>query len=89
THSMAHPYWYAQVLGIYYADIQLLDGSVNFHTLPEPGYQAGLQTGQLPKVGFVPSSDPAVFRFLDLNLIICAMHLIVLVSKVHHSYLHH
>ncbi|KIJ68186.1 hypothetical protein HYDPIDRAFT_124385 [Hydnomerulius pinastri MD-312] len=85
THPTAHPYWYARVLRIYHVDVRLLTEGAEFRTLPllwvrwlgvVPGYRAGVRTGRLPKVGFVPSSDPAAFGFLDPDVIIRATHLV-------------
>ncbi|KAH7908632.1 hypothetical protein BJ138DRAFT_1204895 [Hygrophoropsis aurantiaca] len=85
THSGAHPFWYARVLGIYHADVRLLDESKDFRNLQflwvrwlgiAHKHEASLRTCRLPKIGFVPSSDPAAFGFLDPNIVIRAAHLI-------------
>ncbi|KIY61564.1 hypothetical protein CYLTODRAFT_362701, partial [Cylindrobasidium torrendii FP15055 ss-10] len=85
----AHPYWYAQVLGIYHANvIQYLDEShseyaqhsVQFLYVrwlgDEPNWTSGRRVARLPKVGFVDESDPYAFGFLDPNLILRGSHLI-------------
>lgn len=87
TEAGAHPYWYAQILGVFNATVK--------HDVPpparsmsatvmeflwvrwlgvEPGYRAGIRRARLPKVGFVPESDPFAFGFLDPARVIRASH---------------
>ena len=89
TASEAHPFWYAQVLGIFHADVQ--------HTGPrsttgfawqqmdflwvrwlgaEPGALHGHKVAKLPMVGYVPDRDHLAFGFLDPSLVIRGCHLI-------------
>lgn len=88
TSAHAHPFWYAQVLGIFHANV--------FHTDPtvrrlspqrmeflwvrwlgdEPGYKSGFKYAKLPKVGFVPEDDEYAFGFLDPAHVIRGAHLI-------------
>lgn len=42
----------------------------------EPQYRGDIPTGRLPKVGFIPESDPYAFGFLDPAHVIRASHLI-------------
>ncbi|KAG6913900.1 hypothetical protein DXG01_003626 [Tephrocybe rancida] len=42
----------------------------------EPGYRSGRRYTRLPKVGFVPESDPYAFGFLDPACVIRGSHLI-------------
>ncbi|KIO05468.1 hypothetical protein M404DRAFT_141141 [Pisolithus tinctorius Marx 270] len=81
-----HPYGYARVLGIYHVYVRLLgrgEGFQNLHVLwvrwlgVSPGHRFHLAVGHLPKIGFVPTSDPAAFGFLDPNIAIHAVHLIL------------
>ncbi|KAJ3825180.1 hypothetical protein F5880DRAFT_1611327 [Lentinula raphanica] len=85
--SRKHPFWYARVLGIFHADVvRLNEGRVQeiehmeFLWIrwmgAEPHYRWGRTIGRLPKIGFVPESDPYAFGFLDPALVIRACHLI-------------
>ncbi len=88
TGSEVHPYWYAQVLGIYHADVQRFGvGSIDIrpramhflwvHWLgDEPGWKSGRRFGRLPKIGFVPDTDDYAFGFLDLSVVIRGVHLL-------------
>lgn len=91
THHGAHPYWYAQVIGIFHAQIMHIDprrGSqessqpqhMEFLWVrwfgTEPGYRSGPRYAKLPKIGFVPDTDDMAFGFLDPSLVIRACHLI-------------
>ncbi|KAJ3886660.1 hypothetical protein GG344DRAFT_81499 [Lentinula edodes] len=85
----AHPYWYARVLGIYRATVisshpkasTAKSGPVVLEFLwvrwlgIDPGHQSGSSKARLPKVGFVPESDPFAFGFLDPAHIIRGCHL--------------
>ncbi|KAJ3816794.1 hypothetical protein F5880DRAFT_1618922 [Lentinula raphanica] len=85
-----HPYWYAQVLGIFHAQVLHIDYRQNQHSSQpqhmeflwvrwfgsEPGYRSGVRNAKLPKIGFVPASDDMAFGFLDPSLLIRACHLI-------------
>jgi len=86
--SGAHPYWYAQVLGIYHADVSttheaaLKNSAQHIQFLwvrwlgAEPGHRSGSKIARLPKVGFVEDTDEDAFGFLDPDLIIRGSHLI-------------
>ncbi|KAJ4492269.1 hypothetical protein C8R41DRAFT_832720 [Lentinula lateritia] len=89
TQHNAHCYWYAQVLGIFHADIIHLDtamGSVKSKERMEflwvrwlgiePDYRFGSKAARLPKVGFIPENDDFAFGFLDPLHVIRACHLI-------------
>ncbi|KAL1700677.1 hypothetical protein EV121DRAFT_294941 [Schizophyllum commune] len=83
-----HPYWYAQVLGIYRADVRhvgTLSKDVNFRPMDflwvrwlgkEPNYAWGRTRARLPKVGFIPQDMPDAFGFLDPSLVIRGAHLL-------------
>ena len=86
--SGAHRFWYARVLGIFHADVldlspQSCDRSwqrievlwVRWMGL-EPGYQFGRNVARLPRIGFVPASDPYAFGFLDPDVVLRGCHLI-------------
>ncbi|KAK0492151.1 hypothetical protein EDD18DRAFT_1311005 [Armillaria luteobubalina] len=84
----AHPYWYAQVLGIYHTNVQhfgmeLTD--MHPHHMyflwvrwlsDEPGWKSSCKFACLPKIGFVPDSDDYAFGFLDPSVVIWGVHLL-------------
>jgi hypothetical protein len=84
----AHPYWYAQVLGIFHTEVRHYSSSAEDHRYhyreflwvrwlgSEPEYRSGPRYARLPKVGFVPDTDEYAFGFLDPSLVIRASHLI-------------
>jgi len=83
-----HPYWYAQVLGIYHATVSTTHSAAAKHSAQpmqflwvrwlgtEPGYRSGSRMARLPKVGFVEDTDEDAFGFLDPDLVIRGSHLI-------------
>jgi hypothetical protein len=85
--SLSHPFWYAQVLGIFHAQVQLLTAGqlsppkrmdflwVRWLGL-DPGYRSGWRAKRLDRVGFVPHNDPEAFGFLDPDCVLRACHLI-------------
>ena len=84
----AHPYWYAQVLGIYHAPVSTSHPAAPKHSTQhmeflwvrwlgaEPGYRSGSRVARLPKIGFVEDTDHDAFGFLDPDLVIRGSHLI-------------
>jgi len=84
----AHPYWYAQVLGIYHTHVATTHLAAVKHSAQpiqflwvrwlgtEPGYRSGSRVARLPKVGFVEATDDDAFGFLDPDLVIRGSHLI-------------
>ncbi len=88
THPSAHPFWYAQVLGVFHADVQHTGRhSKNLTWKPmeflwvrwlgiEPGALFGRRQAKLPKLGFVPEDDELAFGFLDPSMVIRGCHLI-------------
>ena len=84
----AHPYWYAQVLGIYHTIASTTHQEAPKHSAQpiqflwvrwlgaEPGYRSGSRVARLPKVGFVEVTDDDAFGFLDPDLVIRGSHLI-------------
>ena len=83
-----HPYWYAQVIGIYHAHVSTTHLAATKHSAQpiqflwvrwlgaEPGHRSGSRVARLPKVGFVEVTDDDAFGFLDPDLIIRGSHLI-------------
>ena len=83
-----HPYWYAQVLGIYHTHISTTHPAASKHSAQpvqflwvrwlgaEPGYRSGSRVARLPKVGFIEVTDGDAFGFLDPDLVIRGSHLI-------------
>ena len=77
-----HPYWYAQVLGIYHANVSTTHPAASKHSAQhmeflwvrwlgvEPGHRSGSRVACLPKVGFVEDKDKDAFGFLDPELVI-------------------
>jgi hypothetical protein len=88
TEPGAHPYWYAQILGVYNTTVFRVTPAegktpaVHMEFLwvrwlgVEPNYRAGIRRARLPKVGFVPEDDPYAFGFLDPAHVIRGSHLI-------------
>ncbi|KAH7868122.1 uncharacterized protein C8R40DRAFT_1164102 [Lentinula edodes] len=89
TNPDAHPYWYAQVLGIFHADIIHCDSKLGLVKSrkqmeflwvqwlgTEPDYRPGQKFAKLPKVGFVPEDKEFAFGFLNPSQVIRACHLI-------------
>ena len=84
----AHPFWYAQVLGVYHANVSTTHPAAQKHSAQrmeflwvrwlgaEPGYHSGSKVAHLPKVGFVEETDDDAFGFLDPDLVIRGAHLI-------------
>ncbi|KAH9051701.1 hypothetical protein EDB87DRAFT_1571187, partial [Lactarius vividus] len=82
-----HPFWYAQILGIYHANIYF---GPFFGNQPEhvdflfirwfgrdPNWQGGPGTCRLDRIGWVPENNPSgAFGFLNLSHVIQACHLI-------------
>ncbi|CAK5267888.1 unnamed protein product [Mycena citricolor] len=86
TQSDAHPYWYAQVLGVFHTSAcissSLVSATRTYDFLwvrwlgIEPGHRAGFKNARLPKVGFVEESDLLAFGFLDPAYVVRGCHLI-------------
>ncbi|KAI0666517.1 hypothetical protein C8Q78DRAFT_984030 [Trametes maxima] len=86
--SERHLFWYAQVLGIYHANVvDLQDGGplatphrMDFLFVRWFGYdsewRASWSHRRLDQIGFVPDTDPDAFGFVDPNDVIRACHLI-------------
>lgn len=80
-----HPYWYARVAGIFHVDVLRRGESsppkrMDFLWVRWYGrdmhHRAGWKSRRLHRVGFIDSSDPAAYGFLDPANVIRAVHLI-------------
>jgi len=84
----AHPYWYACIIGVFYALVSLSHTGVGerlMHRMDflwvrwfgiEPGrYRYGICYAQLPKIGFVESTNKYAFTFLNPAQAIRGMHI--------------
>ncbi|KAA1479425.1 hypothetical protein DENSPDRAFT_862027 [Dentipellis sp. KUC8613] len=91
-----HSYWYARILGVFHVNISYSGGlgagpveskRMDFLWVRWFGRdidsEAGWQAQRLPRIGFVPSSDPDAFGFLDPQDVIRAAHLI---PAFHHGH---
>ncbi|KXN93275.1 hypothetical protein AN958_00198, partial [Leucoagaricus sp. SymC.cos] len=90
TDPKAHPFWYAQVIGIFHAVVQHRgSNSRDLRWKPieflwvrwlgtEHNYVSGRHVAKLPKIGFVPTDEPKdyPFSFLDPSLVIRGCHLL-------------
>ncbi|KAJ7220515.1 hypothetical protein GGX14DRAFT_354385 [Mycena pura] len=90
TGRNAHPFWYARVLGIFYADVVHKGPQAQNHGTQRmeflrvrwfgvvPGYKSGFKVARLPKLGFVSYDDentPA-FGFLDPSLVLRGCYIV-------------
>lgn len=88
TGPNAHRFWYARVLGVFHAQV-VHTGAAATNRLVQhvkflwvrwfgivPGHWYGLKAARLPKIGFVPDTDPSAFGFLDPSLVIRGSHII-------------
>ena len=77
-----HPFWYAQVLSVFHTQVLHADLAATNKSVQNieflwvrwlglvPGCQFGFKEARLPKVGFVPHTDPLAFGFLDPSLVL-------------------
>lgn len=90
----AQPYWYARVIGVFHtlmlsSHVDVKEKSLhrmNFLWVRwfgvEPGrYRYGIRYARLPKIGFVESTDPYAFTFLDPAQVIRGVHAIPAFSE--------
>lgn len=92
----AQPYWYARIIGIFHALVSSSHPGVPSQERSlrrmdflwvrwfgvEPGrLQYGIRYARLPKIGFVESTDPYAFTFLDPAQAIRGVHLIPAFSE--------
>lgn len=83
-----HPFWYARILGVFHLRILHTGPAATNRSVQHmeflwvrwfgmvPGHRYGLKVARLPKVGFVPDTDPLAFGFLDPSLVLRGCHLI-------------
>ncbi|KIJ58305.1 hypothetical protein HYDPIDRAFT_141613 [Hydnomerulius pinastri MD-312] len=83
-----HPYWYARVLHVFHLRVHHCGPDARNLSAQHmeilwvrwfgivPGHRYGSAVARLPKIGFVPDSDPSAFGFLDPSLVIRSCHLI-------------
>ncbi|KAI0647705.1 hypothetical protein C8Q79DRAFT_999321 [Trametes meyenii] len=69
-YKLPHMFWYAQVLGIYHANV------VDRQPREDGSLEAAPQRMEFLFVGFVPDTDPDAFGFVDPSDIVRACHLI-------------
>lgn len=94
TGPRAQPYWYARVIGIFHAMVSSSHQEVQNRSLRqmeflwvrwfgmEQGqYRHGFHCANLPKIGFVESTDPYDFTFLDPAQVIRGVHIIPAFSE--------
>jgi hypothetical protein len=94
TGPNAQPFWYARVIGVFHALVSSSHPGVSdksSHRMDflwlrwfgfEPGrYRYGIRSARLPKIGFVESTDPYAFTFLDPAQAIRGIHLIPTFSE--------
>ena len=88
TTKNAHPYWYAQVLGIFHVSVFDTNAEAVVRSPQhmeflwvrwlgiDPDHRSGFRHARLPKIGFIPHDDPDAFGFLDPSNVIRGCHLI-------------
>jgi hypothetical protein len=83
----SHPFMYAQIIGIFHADVVNTAPSSNPKPQPieflwvrryqlDTNWRAGFKRKRLHRVKFLPESDPNTFGFLNPDEVIHASHLI-------------
>ena len=84
----AHPFWYAQVLGVFHTRVLHVGPAATNRSVQNievlwvrwlglgPDHQYGFKSARLPKVGFVEYTDPLAFGFLDPSLVVRGCHLV-------------
>ncbi|KAL0059562.1 hypothetical protein AAF712_013707 [Marasmius tenuissimus] len=84
TNPEAHPYWYAQTLGIFHARVYY-EGDQALRDITflwvrwfglDMAYRFGPKRKQLPRVGWVDVAEPGAIGFLDPQYVLRAAHLI-------------
>ncbi|KAJ3848013.1 hypothetical protein EV368DRAFT_68637, partial [Lentinula lateritia] len=87
--SSEHPYWFARIIGVYHVDVihsgglsqsllaQKLDFLfVRWFGLANEQEQYGISTKHMPKLGFINSSNPESFGFVNPSNVIRGCHII-------------
>lgn len=92
TGEDAHPFWYARVLGVFHAQVLQTGHGVRNRSAQhmeflwvrwftiKPHYKQGPKTARLPKIGFVPETNPDAFGFLDPSRVLRGCHLVPVFS---------
>ncbi len=84
THD-SHPYWYARIIGLFHVYVAHAGDAhgeqrIDFLWVRWLGrdlsHKSGFKARRLPRVGFVPATDPEAFGFLDPGDVLRAVHLI-------------
>lgn len=88
TEPGAHPYWYAQVLGVFHAQVLHTGRAAKNRSIQHmeflwvrwfgmvPDHRYGLRIARLPKIGFIPDTDSLSFGFIDPSIVLRGCHLI-------------
>ena len=85
TARNSHPYWYARIIGLFHVYVTCAGDSrgeqrIDFLWVRWLGrdisHKSGFKAHRLPRVGFVPETDPEAFGFLDPQDVLRAVHLI-------------
>ena len=79
-----HPYWYAQVLGIFHVNVRISEcmetDRMEFLWVHWFGrntnHEGGFQTRRLHRIGLTDSEDPTSYGFLNPSNVLRAVHLI-------------
>ncbi|KIM52691.1 hypothetical protein SCLCIDRAFT_140540 [Scleroderma citrinum Foug A] len=84
----AHPYWYAQIIGIFHVDVQYCSPELSNHAPKWINFlwvrwfacnrnlKCSWAVCRLPCIGFYPQDESKAFRFIDPEQVICMAHLI-------------
>lgn len=87
TGAVSHPFWYARVLGIFHAQVQVrgpdgLSAPQHMEFLwvrwlgLDDSFTGGWSTRRLDRIGFVEHTDAEAFGFLDPSCVLRATHLV-------------
>jgi hypothetical protein len=79
-----HPYWYAQVLGIFHVNARLSESTeakpTNFLWVRwfgrDPDHTGGFETRRFHRIGLMELNDPSSYEFLNPSDVLRAVHLI-------------
>ncbi|KAG2149214.1 hypothetical protein DEU56DRAFT_729383 [Suillus clintonianus] len=87
AHKDDHPYWYAQILGVFHVNV-IYTGKdtrwtkqmdflwVRWFGRDPNNYRSGWNVKCLHRLGFIPADEPGSFGFLDPRQIVRGIHLI-------------
>jgi hypothetical protein len=83
--QVAHPYWYARILGIFHVYAVRAGASLHQERIEflwvrwfgrDLSHKSGFKSRRLPRVGFVDAEDPDAFGFLDPKDVLRGVHII-------------